>query len=254
MRGRVGHCELGAPVFAAHASAHLAAVELLRNQLRPVTDAQDRDTEFVNSRIQRWGAIDVNALGASRQNDRCGLATDDFGGSDAMRHNLAVHVELAHAARDELRILGTKVNDKDGFDTVGQAPESSPRWANTPITRDDGSMRRWFVLSLTVLAVLAPAPAAAVGPPDSDVASDTVVTTTSINNEFLDTKRNLTDCLGNSINLPDCGIEPTTPGARGGALQYVTFALMAFGLGFIFWRVTRGVRARDSAIDPPKPS
>lgn len=114
-------------------------------------------------------------------------------------------------------------------------------------------MRRWFVLTLTILAVLAPAPAFAVGPPDSGVTSDTAVTTTSIDNEFLNTKRNLTDCLGNSINLPDCGVEPTTPGARGGSLQYVTFALMALGIAFIFWRVSRGVRARDSAVDPAQP-
>ena len=253
MRGRVGHRELSAPVFAAHAPADLAALELLRNQLRPVTDAQDRDTEFVDSRIQRWGAIDVNALGASRQNDRSGLTTDDFFGSNAVGHYFAIHVELTHAARNELRVLGTKVNDKDGFDTVGQDPESSPRWANTPITRDDGSMRRWFLLTLTVLAVLAPAPALAVGPPDSGVTTDTAVTATSIDNEFLNTKRDISECLGNSVNLPDCGVKPTTPGARGGALQYVTFALMAFGLGFIFWRVTRGVRARDSAVDPTKP-
>ena len=195
----------------------------------------------------------MNALGASRQNDGRRLTTDDFFGSNAVGHYLAVHVELTHAARNELRVLGTKVNDKDGFDTVGQDPESSPRWANTPITRDDGSMRRWFVLTLTVLAVLAPAPAFAVGPPDSGVTSDTAVTTTSIDNEFLNTKRDISECLGNSVDLPDCGIEPTTPGARGGSLQYVTFALMALGIAFIFWRVSRGVRARDSAVDPAQP-
>ncbi|MEI7619302.1 MAG: hypothetical protein WCK14_11830 [Actinomycetota bacterium] len=113
-------------------------------------------------------------------------------------------------------------------------------------------MRRWFALTLTVLAVLAPAPALAVGPPNSGATSDTIVTTTSINNEFLNTKRDLSQCLGHSVDLPDCGIEPTTPGARGGSLQYVTFALMALGVAFIFWRVARGVKARDAALDPTK--
>ena len=52
LRGRVGHRELGTPIFATHASANLAAIKLLRNELRPVADAQDRYAELVNSRIQ----------------------------------------------------------------------------------------------------------------------------------------------------------------------------------------------------------
>ena len=90
--------------------------------------------------------------------------------------------------------------------------------------------------------MLSPAPSLAVAPPGSGQASDAGVTPTSIDNEFLNTKRDISQCLGNSVDLPDCGIEPTHPGDRGGALQYVTFGLMSLGVAFIFWRVARGVK------------
>ena len=104
-------------------------------------------------------------------------------------------------------------------------------------------MRRWFVLPVAVFAMLTPAHAFAVAPPGSgdttgtSLTGGTDVTTTSINNEFLNTKRDLSQCLGHSVDLPDCGIEPTHPGDRGGILQYITFGLMMFGVAFIFWRV-----------------
>jgi hypothetical protein len=96
--------------------------------------------------------------------------------------------------------------------------------------------------------MLTPTHASAVAPPGSGDTSASEVTTTSINNEFLNTKRDLSQCLGHSVDLPDCGIEPTHPGDRGGILQYITFGLMMFGVAFIFWRVARGVKARDAAL------
>jgi hypothetical protein len=165
-----------------------------------------------------------------------------------MGHYLAVHVEFANTPSNELCVLGSEVNDEDGIDTVGQVIESSPRWAKQPRTRDDGSMRRWFVLTLMTAALLAPTHALAVAPPNSGDSSDSAATTTSINNDFLNTKRDLSQCLGHSVDLPDCGIEPTQPGDRGGALQYATFGLMMFGVAFIFWRVARGIKARDAAL------
>ena len=108
-------------------------------------------------------------------------------------------------------------------------------------------MRRWFVFVLAVVAVLAPGRAFASAPPNSGAGSDPAVTTTSLNNDFLNTKRDLSECLNNSVDLPDCGIEPTQAGDRGGALQYVTFGLLILSVAFIFWRVARGVKARDAA-------
>ena len=114
-------------------------------------------------------------------------------------------------------------------------------------------MRRWFLLVFTVVAVLAPAHAFAVAPPDSGAGSDQAVTTTSIDNQFLNTKRDLSECLNNSVDLPNCGIEPTQAGDRGGALQYVTFGLLILGVAFIFWRVARAVKARDAGLNTGTP-
>lgn len=103
------------------------------------------------------------------------------------------------------------------------------------------------------MAVLAPARAFATAPPDSGTGSDQAATTTSINNDFLNTKRDLSECLNNSVDLPNCGIEPTQAGDRGGALQYVTFGLLILSVAFIFWRVARGVKARDAALNAGNP-
>jgi len=108
-------------------------------------------------------------------------------------------------------------------------------------------MRRLAVIVLLTLAVLAPVPALATSG-SSESGNDGVATTTTIDNSFLDTKRDLTECLNNSIGLPDCGVEPTNAGDRGGALQYATFAVMILGIVFIGWRVSRAIRARDAAL------
>jgi len=108
---------------------------------------------------------------------------------------------------------------------------------------------------LFVLAVLCTVPTRVVaanadaGSSSNQTAQDASAPTTTIDNSFLDTKRDLSECLGRSVELPDCGIEPTNAGDRGGALQYTTFVLMVLGLTFIGWRVVRAVRARDNALN-----
>ncbi len=110
-------------------------------------------------------------------------------------------------------------------------------------------MRRLLFAVITLFALLAPGRAFATTPPGAGDAGDTTaVTTTSIDNSFLDTKRELSQCLNNSIDLPDCGIEPKVAGARGGALQAVTFGILAIGIALICWRVVRSVKARDAAV------
>jgi hypothetical protein len=113
------------------------------------------------------------------------------------------------------------------------------------------TMRRLLLLLVAVLAVLAPASGSAAAPPDSsgDSGSSSGATTTTIDNSFLDTKRDLNECLNNSIDLPDCGVESSAPGARGGVLQGVTFGILAAGITFISWRVARSIRARDKALE-----
>jgi hypothetical protein len=112
-------------------------------------------------------------------------------------------------------------------------------------------MRRLLFVVVALFAVLIPARALATTPPNGS--GDGTTTTdaapdTTIDNSFLDTKRELSQCLNNSIDLPDCGIEPTQPGDRGGVLQGVTFGVLTLGIVIISWRVVRSIRARDAAV------
>ena len=115
------------------------------------------------------------------------------------------------------------------------------------------AMRRLLLLLVAALALAVAAPTAShAATPPTDPSGDgagSAVTTTSIDNDFLDTDRELSQCLNHSIDLPGCGVEPKTPGARGGWLQGVTFGVLALGIAIISWRVARAVKARDRALE-----
>ena len=63
-------------------------------------------------------------------------------------------------------------------------------------------------------------------------------------NVFYPEERPITDCLNNSIPLPNCGSE-----ARGGWEQTTIFVALLAGLGFIGWRISRIVRGNRRALD-----
>ena len=117
-----------------------------------------------------------------------------------------------------------------------------------------------FVLLCLSAAPLATASAVGAGAAGDDGSAATPTTVvdpalpaapgTTIDNSFLDTKRNLSECLNHSVDLPDCGIEPTQPGDRGGLLQGATFLVMTLGIMFICWRVYRSIKTRDQAVAP----
>ena len=79
--------------------------------------------------------------------------------------------------------------------------------------------------------------------PDSSVDPNT----STVPNDFMDLERDLTLCIS-SNPLPGCGREPTGPGDRGGWQQFLLFGIMLTGIGLIFWRVGRSIRARDRLI------
>jgi hypothetical protein len=111
-------------------------------------------------------------------------------------------------------------------------------------------MRRWLVSLSMILTLSAPLSVYATSPNGSETnAASQAVTTTTINNDFLNTERDIGECVGNSAEQPGCGREPTSASDRGGWLQYLTLAVMAAGLSFIFWRVARAVKARDAALN-----
>ena len=93
------------------------ATELLGDQLRPVADAENRDTEVVDAGVEARRAVDVHALRPTAEDDRRRWVGGDLGGGDAVRHDLAVHVQLAHPSGDELGVLRSEVHDQHGLTT-----------------------------------------------------------------------------------------------------------------------------------------
>jgi hypothetical protein len=80
----------------------------------------------------------------------------------------------------------------------------------------------------------------ATAPPDTVVADNAPLAT----NDLLPDQNNLGDCVG--TNEPgNCGSK-----ARADGHTYLVFLALAAGLGFIGWRVGRGVKARDRASKP----
>ncbi len=110
-RTRSGHaCTAVLPLHAATDDAP----ELLTDELRPVTDPEDRHAEVVDRRIERRRAVDVHALRPTRQHDRRRCTFGDLGGGDPVRDDLGVHLQFAHPAGDQLGVLGAEVDDEDG--------------------------------------------------------------------------------------------------------------------------------------------
>jgi hypothetical protein len=93
------------------------------------------------------------------------------------------------------------------------------------------------------MAMTAAAPAASVVatvPPPTTVPNPAPIAT----NDLLPQNNNLGNCVGLAESA-NCGSK-----ARADGHTYLVFLALAAGLTFIGWRVGRGVRARDKALEP----
>ena len=90
-----------------------AATELLRHGLHAVADAEHRHAglEHRRGRARRLGV--GHRLGAAGEDDAARAERADVGVAHVPGVDLAVDARLAHAARDELRVLGAEVEDQD---------------------------------------------------------------------------------------------------------------------------------------------
>ncbi|CAB4783225.1 unannotated protein [freshwater metagenome] len=105
---------LRATIFATGSAGHLAT-ELMRNQLRTVADAENRDTGVVDRWIKSGCTVDVHALGAAGKNDRRWIFGGDFGCCDRVRHDFGINVVFTDSASDQLRVLRPKIDDENGI-------------------------------------------------------------------------------------------------------------------------------------------
>ncbi len=112
-------------------------------------------------------------------------------------------------------------------------------------------MTRWLERCVAIAAVAlaavviasAAAPsasAAATAPPTTIVSNPAPIAT----NDLLPENNNLGNCVGLAESA-NCGSK-----ARSDGHTYLVFLALAAGLTFIGWRVGRGVRARDRALEP----
>lgn len=107
-------------------------------------------------------------------------------------------------------------------------------------------MPRFTTFVCALLLTIAPVGAVSVSASSNDQTVDTTVPTSEP--EFgYDLEKDPSDCIG-FLPKPGCGKEPQQAGDRGGALQYVVFAVMLAGLGIIATVLVRNVIKRDRAL------
>ncbi|SLH08199.1 Uncharacterised protein [Mycobacteroides abscessus subsp. abscessus] len=104
--------EFGAAVLAGAGVGHRAA-ERLRHRLEAVADAEDRQVQVEQPRIQLRRALGVHAGRATGQDHRERLLRRDLLHRGGMGNHLGVDARLADPASDQLGVLGTEVDDED---------------------------------------------------------------------------------------------------------------------------------------------
>ena len=87
-----------------------------RDELHPVADAQHRNAELEQLLVQPRRARRVHRGGPAGEDQPLRLALADLLGADVVRQQLAEDAQLAHAARDELRVLPAVVEHDDLVD------------------------------------------------------------------------------------------------------------------------------------------
>ena len=118
--GALLHAGGGVPVLAG-AGASDRSAQGLGHGLESVADAQDRHSGVEEGRINGGGAVGVDRGGATGEDDGRRLLVQHGGGIHGVGHDLGVDTGLAHAAGDELGVLGAEVHHEDGADGAGRS-------------------------------------------------------------------------------------------------------------------------------------
>ncbi|MCY1440703.1 hypothetical protein D9M71_569880 [compost metagenome] len=110
--GLADHVDAGVAELAQVGTLHLAA-ELLGHGLHAVADAEQRHAQ-VEYRLRRARAVSfVHRLRTTGEDDAARGEGADGRVVHVERMDLAVHTDLAHAAGDQLGVLGAEVQDQD---------------------------------------------------------------------------------------------------------------------------------------------
>ena len=101
--------ELGLPELR-RARALDGPAEVARHQLHAVADAERRDPELEDPRVDLRRAVRIHRRRPAGEDERGRVAPRDLGGGQPMPHELGVHPRFAHAARDQLAVLAAEVD------------------------------------------------------------------------------------------------------------------------------------------------
>ncbi len=141
--GVIVDVEEGGAVFAFLAGGDTAA-EIVGEELHAVADAEDGQAALEEVGGQGGRALIVDAVGAAAEDEALGVVAHDELGGRAPGVELTVDAGLAHAAGDELRVLGSVVEDDDGGLGVGHGSRVlGGRAAERPSRLSSGG---WVVL------------------------------------------------------------------------------------------------------------
>src|SRR5205823_778727 len=87
----------------------------LGHELQPVADAEDRQVQLEDLRVDYRGAGLLDAVGAAGENDALRSEGADLLERHRAGMELAIDVQLADPSRDQLRVLRPEVEDQDLF-------------------------------------------------------------------------------------------------------------------------------------------
>ncbi len=100
------------------------------------------------------------------------------------------------------------------------------------------------VVALATLAVTVPSvQVVATAPPTSTPSGTPSGSGPVATNDLLPQNNDVDNCVG-TLESANCGSR-----ARADGHTYLVFLALAVGMGFIGWRIARGIRARDTADD-----
>ena len=101
---------------------------------------------------------------------------------------------------------------------------------------------RWWRICVAAMALVLLVPArVAASFPASTAPPPTTPSGPVATNDLMPEQNDLGNCVG-TVESANCGSK-----ARADGHTYLVFLALAAGVGFIAWRVARGVRARDTA-------
>lgn len=135
--------KLAAAVFALRGVFDLAA-ELMRHELHTVANAEDWQPEIEDRWIGMRRLFSINAGGAAAEDQALRMHRRDFFRGRIEGDDLRINLALAHATRDDLRVLRAEVeNDDPGNGGLGHV-NSRRESARESLDRRSDPVARWF--------------------------------------------------------------------------------------------------------------